>query len=743
MRFSTYFAPISLALALSVANPGLAEESPANASTPPAPSGLSCEFLRSPERTVIYDPEPEFAWRCGAGFNAYAQSAYRIKLQRTDLPEQDPQTLLWDSGRVASDQSINIKYGGSPLAAGGRYEWRVQSWNSQGEPSAWSDPQAFKMADEPSPLATSRYEVEASAESPTRVVELEAGEYLADFGRSAFGFLKLRFPTTTRESHTLSVRFGEKLKNGHIDHHPGGSIRSYLVKVQVPKGTTEFTIRPPLDDRNTSGSAIRLPESVGVVAPFRYAEVSGLPTPLESTHLDRVRFDYPFDESASSFDSSDDTLNAIWQLCKYSIRATTFCGVYIDGDRERIPYEADAYINQLCHYNVDSEYALARHSHEYLLHHPTWPTEWKQHSILMAWEDFLYTGNSESMQHHYNLLRREKLLLFAERPDGLLDTSEEGFRDIVDWPAGERDHYDMCDVNTVVNAFHYATLIRMSSIAEVLGKSEDSELFERKAESLKLEFNRQFWDEERGLYVDGLGSQHCSLHANLFPLAFDLVPVDRVDSVVAFLEAQGMRCSVYPAQYLLEGLYTNDQSEQALSLLCSKKKRSWYNMIRAGSTITLEAWDREYKPNLDWNHAWGAAPANLIPRYLVGVRPVEPGFRKFVVQPRPGSLESFSAKVPSIRGAIEVSYSASGDGYKLKVAVPGNSTARVGLPLLAGKPPVHVTHNGKPIELRSEGQHCWIEEVAPGTHVFDASLTAPQASQVLRTRTLNLLTKNR
>ena len=33
-----------------------------------------------------------------------------------------------------------------------------------------------------------------------------------------------------------------------------------------------------------------------------------------------------------------------------------------------------------------------------------------------------------------------------------------------------------------------------------------------------------------------------------------------------------------------------------------------------------------------WNHAWGAAPANIIPRYLVGVRPLTAGFSKVLIK---------------------------------------------------------------------------------------------------------------
>ena len=115
---------------------------------------------------------------------------------------------------------------------------------------------------------------------------------------------------------------------------------------------------------------------MGEVVPFRYCEIEGYEAPLTPASVVRETVHYPFDETASSFRCSNDTLNQIWELCKYSVRATSFSGIYVDGDRERIPYEADALINQLCHYGVDREYAIARRSHEYLLQHPTWPTEW-------------------------------------------------------------------------------------------------------------------------------------------------------------------------------------------------------------------------------------------------------------------------------------------------------------------------------------------------------------------------------
>ena len=120
-----------------------------------------------------------------------------------------------------------------------------------------------------------------------------------------------------------------------------------------------------------------------------------------------------------------------------------------------------------------------------------------------------------------------------------------------------------------------------------------------------------------------------------------------------------MACSVYGSQFLMDGLYEAGEADYALQLLTSDAERSWYNMIRVGSTISLEAWDDKYKPNQDWNHAWGAAPANIIPRRLMGVVPTEPGFSRIEIRPQPAGLEKASLRIPTIRGDVETAFTAS------------------------------------------------------------------------------------
>ena len=380
---------------------------------------------------------------------------------------------------------------------------------------------------------------------------------------------------------------------------------------------------------------------------------------------------YPIDMDESSFECSERALVDVYDFCKYTILATSFAGLYVDGDRERVPYEADAYINQLSHYAISSDRALARASHEYLLRHPTWPTEWKQHSIMMAWADWMWSGSIESARRHYGILK-EKMLLDRSREDGLLASPPDplvGKRaDIIDWPPRERDGYVFCPASAVVNAFHYLNLRQMADIAKALGKSEDASFFAGRASKVRVAYRKTFRDGHDGLYVDGEGTRHKSLHANVAALAFGLAEESEYETLADYIVSKGMKCSVYFAQYFLEALFISGRDKDAIAFMAARGNRSWLGMMDQGSTMTLEAWNMEAKPNLDWNHAWGTPPLNIIARFVLGVKPLAPGFAKVEVRPQTGGLKYVRGTVPTVKGPVTVEVK---DG-KVKVDVPSS-----------------------------------------------------------------------
>ncbi len=714
-----------------------------------APAGLTCELLLRPELTQIEDARPEFGWTGDDAAETGVQAAYQILVASDKETLEQGSADMWDSGKVKSAQSINIEYAGNLLTPETAYYWQVRTWSRDGEASPYSEIQAFRTGKLSDRYVTTRYPLVTTKVAPVRIVQKGQDHYFVDFGKAAFGTVELTL-TSPVSKKAIEVHLGEVADDSNsVNRNPGGSRRYRMMRLTLDAGAHTYKVAITPDSRNTGSQAINMPDYIGEVMPFRYCELVNLPSPIDASDIRQIAVHYPFDDDASCFVSSDTVLNDVWEFCKYSIKATSFCGVYVDGDRERIPYEADAYINQLCHYAVDREFSMARYTHEYLITHPTWPTEWILHSVLMAWADYLHTGNTESIEHFYDDLEAKTLIALA-REDGLISTQtglvtpevlrsiqfNGQLRDIVDWPHGnilglqggygETDDFEFKPVNTVVNAFHYRALIVMSHMAEAIGEEADATHFVEAAVKVKQSFNDKLLDKNRGVYVDGEGSTHSALHANMFPLAFGLVPPEYIPSVAEFIKSRGMVCSVYGAQYLLEALYEAGEDDYALNLMIDRDTdRSWPHMIYdVGTTITMEAWDAKYKPNLDWNHAWGAAPANIIPSYLMGIRPVEPGFAKVRIKPQVGSLESGSMDLPTIRGTIHVDFNSVKDrSFVLNVRAPANIEAIVYLPRL-GRDDPDVLMDGQTVQGTLTGRFVVVDGVAPGAHRFERTGSA-------------------
>ena len=682
----------------------------------PGPTGLMVEFLRNPSLGSVNTSVPNFSWIVN-GSGKELQQQYQILVATSAKKLEAGVGEVWNSGMVTSNESVNIKYGGLPLKSTTTYYWRVTIWKSQKRRALISEIQEFKTGTFEKGYETSVMPLVQHAIRPQTVIAPNSRKnYFADFGKAVFGTLKIQIESKNPDS--VIVHLGEKLASaGLINRDPGGTIRYRRIAVPVDKGTKWYTINIPHIPRNSKYPAIVMPAEVGEVTPFRYCEIENRASATECKSVEQIAVNYYWDDSESSFTSSDTILNQVWDLCKYSIKATTFCGIYVDGDRERIPYEADAYIDQLGHYCTDREYSMARNSQEYLIFNPTWPTEWIMHSVMMAWADYLYTGDSRSLATYYKDLKFKTLISLA-REDGLISTIsgllnesvlntihiKSLIKDNIDWPRVERDGNEMPAVNTVINAFHYESLQLMSRIAMTLGYTEDELFFRKRGEMVKAAINRQLFDPAKKIYTDGEGSSHSSLHANIFPLAFGVVPANSVKDVAKFITSKGMACSVYAAQFLLESLYAAGEDKVALDLMRSTNERSWWNMVRSGSTITLEAWDYKFKPNLDWNHAWGAVPANMVTRGLWGIVPVTPGFGVTQIKPQTGGLTSSSIKVPTIRGSVNCEFKTDNvSRFDLQVSIPSNMKAVISIPV---RDIVHpeLFVEGKKIDGKREGK---------------------------------------
>ncbi|MGW4757978.1 family 78 glycoside hydrolase catalytic domain [Streptomyces chartreusis] len=127
--------------------PALSAATPASAAPAHGPHASKADRTRGLRvtRTTVEHAEnvlgtdvahPRLAWELASSGLGARQTAYRIQVRAGGAGWAG--SLVWDSGKVMSANSVGVAYGGAALKPRTRYTWRVKVWDGQGKASAWS-----------------------------------------------------------------------------------------------------------------------------------------------------------------------------------------------------------------------------------------------------------------------------------------------------------------------------------------------------------------------------------------------------------------------------------------------------------------------------------------------------------------------------------------------------------------------------------------------------------------------------
>ena len=84
-------------------------------------------------------------WRLESDGHGQRQTAYQILVASSKKNLAHANGDLWDSGKVSSDETIQIPYVGAALKTSQQIFWKVRVWDKDGKISAWSKPATWTM----------------------------------------------------------------------------------------------------------------------------------------------------------------------------------------------------------------------------------------------------------------------------------------------------------------------------------------------------------------------------------------------------------------------------------------------------------------------------------------------------------------------------------------------------------------------------------------------------------------------
>jgi alpha-L-rhamnosidase len=181
---------------------------------------------------------------------------------------------------------------------------------------------------------------------------------------------------------------------------------------------------------------------------------------------------------------------------------------------------------------------------------------------------------------------------------------------------------------------------------------------------------------------------------------------------------------------VMPALSDHGQHELACQLLQQDTYPSWLFEVRNGATSIWERWNGWtpeqgfYPPRMNsFNHYAFGAVGDWMYRYLAGLDPVEPGYRRTRLQPRPGAgFTAARASHESLYGVHTCGWSLADGRLRVEAVVPGNTTATVVLPVASGE---GVRLNGQPLAAAGLTPVSAAEGIAiellPGRYQLEAS----------------------
>lgn len=427
---------------------------------------------------------------------------------------------------------------------------------------------------------------------------------------------------------------------------------------------------------------------------MRYAMLvfRNVTTPLRLRHV-AIRQVHADVKNLGSFECSDEKLNRIWQVARETQRNCLF-DAFVDCPwREQAMWWGDARVQSRVTLHAFGDLSILERGIRLMarsqaddgsLHsHP--PADVPGHRLpdfMMTWVASLWdwhwhSGRTELVRECLPVMQR--LFEFFDKhesDDGLIG-SFDGWWVFLDWVDLHRGNY-----SAVLNMLYLQSLRHATAICHAVGDQANAARYEGKSRKLAASIETHFWEESLRVWRDGFDAQQSrpiaqvSQHANSLAILLDLQPEHREWIARQYLlkpaqdrDTKVLTGSPFFYAYILEAMIQAGLRGEAIDLIREK----WGQMLDRGATTFWEMWDVTTQSRC---HAWSSSPLYHISEQILGVMPIEPGWRKVRIDPYRAGLEFARGTVPSPLGPVRVEWeSVSEDRLSVLVEIPPSMQA--------------------------------------------------------------------
>ncbi|WP_438822278.1 family 78 glycoside hydrolase catalytic domain [Kineococcus terrestris] len=318
---------------------------------------------------------------------------------------------------------------------------------------------------------------------------------------------------------------------------------------------------------------------------------------------------------------------------------------------------------------------------------------WSDAAVWVPWALWQAYGDREVLAESFGSMaahvdRVESLL----SPTGLWDTGFQ-FGDWLDPQAPPEDPFRArADPGVVATACAFRSAHLVAQAAALLGRDGDAQRYGALAERLRTAFGEHYVGQ------DGTVTSDCPTVyalAVVFGLLDGEVRRRAGDRLAELVAGAGHRIATGFAgtPFVTDALTLTGHLDDAYRLLLQTECPSWLYPVTMGATTVWERWDSMLPDGTvnpgemtSFNHYALGAVADWVHRTVAGLAPLEPGYRRSLVAPRPGGGLTWARgalQTPHGRLAVAWEFADGPDGGRelvVDVEVPAGTSALVRLP---------------------------------------------------------------
>lgn len=501
---------------------------------------------------------------------------------------------------------------------------------------------------------------------PARVLEPKPGVYLLDYGVNMAGrvALQARFDAPRR----ITLKYGEKLNaDGTLDQR---NIDGLVFGGPFQQETYD-----------AQGRARESWSSRFTYHGFQYVQVTGWPGKPRPEELvaEVVGTDMT---PRASFTSSDSRLNWLWEATRRSYRSN-FHSIPTDcPHREKNGWTGDAHLASgfgLLAFDSEAPYEkwLNDLSDEQqpdgslpgIVPTPGWGyawgngPAWDSAIVIVPWNLYQATGDATALERHYGAMRRYVDYMVTRSP-GLI--AEFGLGDWV-------PHKAVTSVALTSTAFLWQDATIVAEAARLTGREADHRKYTQLADDVRAAWREAFAKGEQPIALQTQTGMACGLALALLPESLN----DEAGRRLAEQVMEEMDVGLLGAAWLLPALERIGRYDVAFDVLTRESYPSWGWWRARGATSLWESWDGEASRN---HIMFGPVTAWMV-QHLGGARPLEPGYAKFELAPKPfAGLDSCEITQELPQGRLESRWKVEGGAFRWEVTIPPNASAVAILP---------------------------------------------------------------